>query len=188
LFLFVAPRSDSQQANLPGSGPGSYRALATHNASRKPVSYDFHCECAVPALPPALSVCNLSAIHTFEVVVRFLSGPASPASSQLLPLSPHQFKYYDEGRILLISRNWAHKVGLLLARRHTMMTKSKSRSGSRTLIFKDREGGPAPREKMEQGGSLKRFMNPQSIDVTRQSGRRSPLPLSVRSKARPHEK
>jgi hypothetical protein len=145
-------------------------------------------ECAVSALPPALSVCNLSAIHTFEVVVRFLSGPASPALSQSLPLSPHQFKYYGEGRILLISRNWAYKVALLLARRHTMMTKSKSRSGSRTLIFKDREGGPPPREKMEQDGSLKRFMNPQSIDVTRQSGRRSPLPLGVRSKARPHEK
>jgi hypothetical protein len=105
-------------------------------------------ECAVPALPPALSVCNLSAIHTFEVVVRFLSGPASAALSQLLPLSPHQFKYYGEGRILLISRNWTYKVALLLARRHTMMTKSKSRSGSRTLIFKDREGGPAPREKI----------------------------------------
>jgi len=69
-----------------------------------------------------------------------------------------------------------------------MMTKCEPRSGVGTLLSKGRVGAPARREKMEQSASLKRFMKPKGINVTWQSGKRSPLPLGMRSEARPDEK
>ena len=90
---------------------------------------------------------------------------------------------------MLIFRDWAYDVALLLARRHRMMTKCEiaERLGNLDIQGSRRRSG-ASRENGAKRLSLKRFMKPQSINVTWQSGRRSPLPLGVRSEARPDEK
>jgi hypothetical protein len=69
-----------------------------------------------------------------------------------------------------------------------MTTKCETRNGLAALIFKDRAGGPSTRDKMEQRAYLKRLMKPKGINVTWQSGKRSSLPLGMRSEARPDEK
>lgn len=62
---------------------------------------------------------------------------------------------------------------LLLARRHTTVTKcAMAELRKRFRCF-------------EHGASLKRFMKSKSIDVTRQSGQRSPLTLGMRLDRRP---
>jgi hypothetical protein len=102
----------------------------------------------------------------------------------ITPCEPHEFETTVKEDFVSLKRLGDDEVALLLASRHRMTTKCETRNSLATLIFKDREGGPSTRDKMDQSAYLKRLMKPKGINVTWQRGKRSSLPLGMRSEAR----